>query len=83
MPPITQNSRVALTLGTVIACSIALVGATWKAAGTLSEIQSELAAIRKDMRSQWSYYDQERWAANLERNNRVLNLNVPQVNRVN
>ncbi len=82
MPPITSNSSVAFTLGTVTACTIALVGSTWKVANTLSDIQGELAAIRKDMRSQWTLYDQERWATTLERQNRGINLMVPPV-RIN
>ena len=77
MPPITSNSSVAITLGTFIACTVTLVGSTWKVANTLSDIRGELTEIRKDMRSQWTIYDQERWAASLERQNRVLNLTVP------
>ena len=79
-----QDTRISLTVGVIVTCSIALVGATWRAANTLSSIQVEISSIRvdmgsmrKDMQHNWTLYDQERWAANLERQNRGISLIVP------
>lgn len=77
MPPITQNSKVALTIGTIITCAFFLVGATWQVANTLSDIRTDLSGIRAEMRKQWTVGAQEQWAVRLERQNRAINLVVP------
>lgn len=84
MPPITQNSKVALTLSAFIAFTGSVIVLTWQLAEARNEIMNELAAMRKvqeQTRSeQWTQADHERFAVKLERANRSLNLVVPAVN---
>ncbi len=80
MPPITQNSRVALTLGAFVTFTLAVIGLTWQVAEAKNKILNELAAIRQVQASQWGINDHDKWAVRLERANRGVGLIVPDVN---
>lgn len=62
--------------GGAVAC---LTFAVWRAANFARDIRDELKMMREDIKEAWTRREQERFAANLERKNRALNLRVPGV----
>jgi len=84
MPPITPNSKVALTLSAFIVFTGAVITLTWQLSEARNQIMNELSAMRKvqeqNLKEQWTQSDHERFAVKLERSNRSLNLIVPNVN---
>ena len=58
-----------------------LTGVTWRAANYARDNRDEMRGLREELRTTWSFRDQERWALQLERENRKLGLFVPDVER--
>jgi len=78
---ITKDTNLILPLSAVGVLLIGLIGTTWKAANYLRDSRDEIRGLREDLRTTWSFRDQERWALRLERENRKLGLYVPDVER--
>lgn len=76
-----EHSVIRITLPRLVSLLGLVVGAVWSAgwwcAIKLTNIETQLAEIRRD---QWGQMEHERWAAKLERANRSANLIVPGVN---
>lgn len=80
---IAVNTPVVLGLGTLCTIILMLAGAVWRAANFLRDNKEELSALRRDLKEGWTLRDQERWALQLERENRSRNINlfVPNVEK--
>jgi hypothetical protein len=78
---ISTNTRVTLTIGGIITAVIALVALGWRANGIASDIKSEIADLRRELKAsatdRWTTGDMERWSVRLERSNREFPLVVP------
>lgn len=76
---LTPETTVTVTLTVGGTITAALVIATWRAANFLRDVRDELKGLRSDVRESWTRREQERWANELERQNRKLPLKVPPV----
>ena len=89
---LSPQTQLSVTLGAVIAFVLGAVGATWNIANKLRDIRDELTEIRTELRtelssikkdvsgqegSSWNKYDMRNWSFDLERENRELQLQVP------
>ena len=73
---ITPDTNLALPLGVICTLLSLLIAVTWRLANYVRDVRDEL-------RSTWSFRDQEQWALQLERENRHRNITlyVPAVKR--
>lgn len=88
-----KNRGLWIPLGVVGACVMFLLGAGWKANEFLTSIQLEISASRHAVESlraevrattvhRWTPGDMERWAYQLERDNRELKIVVPDTRQI-
>lgn len=91
--PINKNRSLVVPLGLAASAALALLGAGWKANEFMTEVRQQsvatresVEALRSEMKAtavyRWTTADMERWAYLLERTNRELKLNVPDVRDV-
>ena len=80
---ITPDTPLLLPIGFVCTLLIALLGATFKVANRIRDLTEQLKAMQRDIRASWTFRDMEKWALNLERENRSrkIPLYVPDVER--
>lgn len=80
---ISPKTQLTLTISGTVTLAGVLIGIGWHAANIMSEIKTEIAEIRREMRSsnhdRWTTGDMERWSYSLERSNRERSLIVPDV----
>jgi hypothetical protein len=76
---LTPDTGLTIPLNAVIPISGLLICATWAVAAGLFGIRNQLRGLRDDVRESWTRREQERWSAELERENRAIGLIVPQV----
>lgn len=79
---ISQNTRVTLTVGSIIA----LVAVGWRAGTMASEIKAEVTELRRDIQrasaASWTLSDMERWSYQLKLANNERLLTVPDARAV-
>lgn len=80
---INAETPLLLPLGMVCTLLIALVGVVWHAANRIRDLTEQLKDMQRDIRASWTFRDMEKWALNLERENRSrkIQLFVPEVER--
>jgi len=78
---ITAETFLNLPVGILCVLFSGLIGVTWRAANMMRDNRDEIRGLRDDLRTTWSFRDQERWALELERKNRDLGFFVPDVKR--
>ena len=78
---LTADTLFSLPVDILCTLMVALIGVTWRAANFARDNRDELRGLRDELRTTWSFRDQERWALQLERDNRKLGLFVPNVER--
>ncbi len=73
---LSAETRLILPIGLLCTLLCGLIGVTWRLANFVRDLSDEV-------RSTWSFRDQEQWALQLERENRHRNiaLYVPDVKR--
>ena len=88
----SSQTQITITIGAALAFVVAAIGATWNIANKLRDIRDELTEIRTELRTElgtikkevsgnedaaWNKYDMRNWSFDLERQNRELQLQVP------
>lgn len=80
---LNADTPLLIPLGLVCVLIGALIGTTWRAANRIRDLTEQLKDMQRDIRASWTFRDQEKWALQLERENRSRGFKVfvPDVKR--